>query len=413
MRTQNRKAFTLIELLTVIAITGILLTLIIVPVVQSFNMTRSAQAWSDAQNRARVLLERMSREITNAAGVRDNSGLAGTFMVEVPGRPASLGGSGGLVQVPMPYAKLDIVKPAEGEPEIDPATGDFVFRDPVTGRIDPTLRAPKGQVVLPVAPGSTYVRYFIGLRDPFRNYTNPYDAYGGWLIRSGLRDNLYVLWRAEYQPIIWDRNLNQFRANLDLFVDANNDGRPDDIDDPLFFTPNRDGAGNIITNDAKARRIQSWLSRATVVTEISRYDMIRPVFDRRTRVPDWDAANPNAPRLLSLVQFRPTRMTSESAEGMVALRPGEESENMEAIAPDVYRTRFADWTNLVVRTWPTGFDPTGDPDADKYLIARRNPAGDLGIFVFDPDLGTEVNSGTEVFNISEYQRLLNNNAPYP
>ena len=44
---------------------------------------------------------------------------------------------------------------------------------------------------------------------------------------------------------------------------------------------------------AKALRMHNWLNRATVVTEIARYDMIRPVYDRATRqvVLDPNAAN--------------------------------------------------------------------------------------------------------------------------
>ncbi len=42
------------------------------------------------------------------------------------------------------YAKLDIIKPAEGEPQVD-AAGNPILVDPVTGKVDPTLHAPKGQ----------------------------------------------------------------------------------------------------------------------------------------------------------------------------------------------------------------------------------------------------------------------------
>ena len=41
---RGRRAFTLIELLTVIAITAVLLTIIVLPIFQSFNLTRAAQA---------------------------------------------------------------------------------------------------------------------------------------------------------------------------------------------------------------------------------------------------------------------------------------------------------------------------------------------------------------------------------
>ncbi|MBC8064217.1 MAG: prepilin-type N-terminal cleavage/methylation domain-containing protein, partial [Chlorobia bacterium] len=111
----RRKGFTLIELLTVIAITAILLTIIILPIFQSFNLTRAAMAFSDAQDKARVLIERVQREINNGVNVRDNSGLNGSLALRVPSSP--LGVYGAPVIVTVPYVKLDIVRPAEGEPD--------------------------------------------------------------------------------------------------------------------------------------------------------------------------------------------------------------------------------------------------------------------------------------------------------
>lgn len=418
-----RRAFTLIELLTVIAITGVLMTLIIIPVVQSFNLTRSAQGFSEAQDRARILIDRISREIGNASGVRANEGLAGAVAVVVPGA------NGQPETVILPYTKLDLVVPAQGDPS---AIVNGAFVDPNTGKGDPTLRAPKGQVVLPAAPGASIVRYWVGLRRPFateagvrvpRRYDNPYD--GLLTARSTNRDNLYVLYRAEVQPIVFQNG--QYRVNAALFVDANNDGAPDDIDDPAFFTllPGTDVATEPVNNQggaltaagqAKAQRIQNWLSRATVVTEISRYDMIRPIYDRRSRQVTYDpnAANVlNVPRLVPLIQLRPTRVTNEPAEGMTAVRQGQEADGMDREAPDVYRTQYGAWTNPVVRLWPAGWDPNV-PAANSYLVGRPDPAAPgLSVFLYDPDLGAELSTGTELFDIEEYASSLNLNRRFP
>jgi prepilin-type N-terminal cleavage/methylation domain-containing protein len=70
MKRSFKKGFTILELLTVIAITAILLGLIIIPVFQSFNLTRAAQALADAQAKGNVVTERISREISNAVSVR-------------------------------------------------------------------------------------------------------------------------------------------------------------------------------------------------------------------------------------------------------------------------------------------------------------------------------------------------------
>ncbi|MCC6352102.1 MAG: prepilin-type N-terminal cleavage/methylation domain-containing protein, partial [Fimbriimonadaceae bacterium] len=188
-RFAHLSAFTLIELLTVIAITGVLLTLVIVPIVQSFNLTRSAQGFADAQDKARRVVERVSREVGNSAGIRDNSGIKGALAVRLPGQ------NGADTMQLLEYLKIDIIKPAEGDP-IRGAGGALI--NPNTGRADPTQVASKGQVVLPVTPGDTIARYFVGRRDPFRGYTNPYD--GLLMQQSSARDNLYVLFRVEYQP---------------------------------------------------------------------------------------------------------------------------------------------------------------------------------------------------------------------
>src|SRR3954466_6952306 len=99
-------AFTLVELLTVIAISAILITLIIVPLIQGFNLTRQGQAIAEAQDRARLISDRIAVEIGNAAGVRDNTGYKGSITVVVPGK--LVGTVQPDVPVTLPYGKLDI-----------------------------------------------------------------------------------------------------------------------------------------------------------------------------------------------------------------------------------------------------------------------------------------------------------------
>lgn len=450
MASRRRQGFTLIELLTVIAISGILITLIVYPMIQAFNLTRQGQALADAQDRARFLSNRIAGEIGNAVGVRDNTGYKGSITVVVPGKP---GVNGVQPDVPetLSYAKLDIVKAAEGEPGDTP--GEFI--DPNTGKVDPTLTAPKGQILLPVAPGATIVRYFVALRDPFDDqglpakYNNPYE--GILMAKRGDRDNLFSLFRAEVQPYVY----SDFgpRVNLALFKDDDNDNRPDDIDDPAFFTflPTVDynpttraftaaglkkaqrirnwlGSGTQSIADPKGGTIKCPLGRASLVTELSRYDMIAPLYDRRSRQISYDytfdyvepATQRDRPRIIPLAQFKPTRISNDPAQGEQAVRLGEEAENATQIAPDVFTTQYAGWTSTIIRTWPAGWDRT-DPAVNEYLVGRTDPrngqpgfAPGFSIYWFDPDSGgEEMLDGLEVFDVEAYEKGITDGSSYP
>lgn len=414
------RAFTLIELLTVIAISAILLTLIIVPVIQGFNLTRAAQGFADAQDKARIIIEGITREISNAAGVMDNGGMNGTVFIEVPGLvPPPPPETQWLV--PLEYAKLDVVRPAEGEPIRGPS-GAFI--NPNTGKEDPTARAPIGQMVLPVTPGDTIVRYFIGLRDPFNLYFNGFD---GLLMprQGGTRDNLFVLWRAEVHPYVWNPNATggpRYVVNTSLFdVDPNSTvpGDPDSgaplLNDPYFFLHDRDRFGNFLVPGpaltAKQLRVQNWLRSSVVLTEATRYDMILPLFDKRTRGVVYDN---NVPRILPLAQFRPTSIGNEPAEGMAAVRLNTESDNETQFAPDVFRTKFGGYTATLIRHWPNGWT-LGNPAFNEYLIGRATvPGGPFEIFLFDPNVNAnEKLDGVRLFSLYEYEKAVKNNLTYP
>lgn len=412
----KKSGFTLVELLTVIAITAVLMTVIIIPVIQSFNLMRAGQAFSDAQDKAAKLVEQIGREISQVAAVRDNSGVKGSVAVFVP-NPA-----GTPVRVLLPYSKIDLVKPAEGDPTRGP-TGALI--NPLTGKEDPTLRAPKGQMVLPAAQGGTIVRYFIALRDPYADYNEPYT--GLLMLRNGGRDNLYVLYRAEVQPWVWSPGLGRFVVNKALFFDLDRDADPTTsgpwFDDPDFMNRNVALPGYSIADPnpgapadpTKDQMIRNWLSRATVVTEVSRYDMVQPVFDRRTRVVETytdPADNLVKPRIYSLIQFRPSTVSNEPAEAMTAQSLGNEAEGMEDFGADVFRTKMGGWSNLLVRFWPQGWG-AGQP----YEVGRSDPNGvapGLSVYYYDPaGGGTDATAGTELFDIDEYTRSVRFGQPYP
>ncbi len=421
-----RRAFTLIELLVVIAITAILLSIILVPMFQGFNLTRGAQGYADAQDKARSLSERISREIGNAAAVRDPNGIGGTVFVRIPiprtgeaedgTRVDPVPGSGTTVQLPLQYSKLDLIPPAEGDPVRGPGGG---YVNPVTGKEDPTMVAPKGQITLPLAPGTRLVRFWLGLRDPFRPYTNPYD--GLLMARGSERDNLYVLYRAEVEPVVSQvvGGVPQIVVNGQYFdVDPNGSARSPLYDDPAFFIPNIAGDGSIIGTDAKATRIRNWLRRAVVQTEISRYDLVSAEYNASTRLVKLDRNN--LPRLLPLLQFRPDRISNDPAEGQTAVRLGDEADNGLRLGPETFKTKFGAWSGGIVRLYPNNWDRTLSANAfyevGKEYTETTTNARRYGIFGLDATSGvddTAPNTGTLLFDSTLYLQSRRSGRRYP
>lgn len=420
MSTMKRRAFTLVELITVLAITAVLLTIIIIPMIQAFSFTRAAEGFATAQESGRRLIEQITREIENSAGVRDNDGDKGSLAVVVPGL------DGTDVTVLAPYAKLDILMPAKGDPS-NRRNGAYV--NPDTGVADPTTAAPLGQVNLPVAPGLTIKRYFISLKNPLNaqgtgpgRYYNPYVDYvrtGGanWQSVGEGEDNLYVLRVMEVAPIIFVGG--SFQVNTEFFADDDGDGRPD-LDDPFFMSLDAPG-GPVLTapqRAAKIARIKAWVRKSTIITEFRRFDMIQPLINKATRALIGVG---NVPRLNTLIQFRPTSVASEPASGAVALALGNESDNAANLSPDVFRTKSGAWSSAVVRFYPSGYDP-GNIAANDYLVGRFDArAGGRGyrVYHYDPDDDADNDdrngdtNDLEVFDVAAYLDWSANGSVYP
>lgn len=433
MKRTQRRAFTLIELLTVVAITAILLTLIVLPIFQTFNLTRTAQGFAEAQDKARSLAEQIAREIGNGAAVRDNSGNAGAITLVVPSGPSSTNTQ---VATTLPYMKIDIVSPAQ-DGQVTNTPGGPAFTNPNTGHIDPTLHAPMGQVSLPGGQGTTLTRYYVSLREPVvqtgpgtfiaKRYNNPYD--GLLMPRGGGRDNLFVLRRAELNPYVFRNNGSGTFVPVGdqkyFEVDAANQPI---LDDPAFCSllPTVDVANEqtgqlTAAGQIKAQRIWNWMQKSVIVTQVSRYDMILPNFDKRTRQVVYDPAPGGnfAPRLTGLVQFKPTRVSNEPAEGLQAVRLSEETDNAKQIAPDVYQTQQPGWTNAIIRTFPTGWvNQAGGGFPNEYLVGRTpavgqlNPPPGFSIYAYDPDIyADETREGLEVFDGFIYDQVVKANLP--
>ncbi|RYG26099.1 prepilin-type N-terminal cleavage/methylation domain-containing protein [bacterium] len=432
---RRKQAFTLIELLVVMAITAVMMTLIVLPIFQSFNLTRNAQAFADAQDKARILTERISREVGNAISVRGGSSTptkinvtnvtvpAGYNDTALPGTSliARLPGKdGNVVETVLPNSKLDLIPPATGDPTRGP-NGAFI--DPSTGKEDPTLTRPKGDIRLPVAPGATVVRWFIGLKDPNRVYNEPYT--GILQVRTGGADNLYVLRRAEVQPFVYrtlktdadNTATRAWRPNLAYFrSDDETDTQIIDMDDPRFFI--KDEGQNPDSDAQKNERVDNWLAKAVIQTEVSRYDMIRPLTAGPTGKPvaTYDVTNTNVPKVVPLVQFVPTRVAAAPAAGSAAARPGEAVDGLDRIGPDTFQTERGLWTNAIIRYYPAGYDPT--TATNLMEVASTDFAGNTAIYAGGSsasglDAPLDPPNNFSLFSNTMYERTIAQGGAYP
>ena len=301
---RTRSAFTLIELLVVIAITAVLLTLLFQPLLYGFQFTSEAQATTEAQDAARVTMEQVTREIGSAAAVRDTSGKYLDMRVFTP--------TGNDEVIAHAYnAYIDIVPARTGtqmgtsapatvadptvNPYVETTMGEGYYVDPAgAAKGQPSLVS--SPITLPLSPGTTIVRYFIGLTTPFPlTYTGtqtdaadeqeePYinrpesqvpsatasiSGNNNWAQSYAITNNLnnpYILYRAEVSPYKYQAGTGgaqgTYVVNTELFdeVKVNNVETPI-LDDPDFFRMT-----GVAAHDA---RVYHWFQAAKPVIDSS------------------------------------------------------------------------------------------------------------------------------------------------
>jgi prepilin-type N-terminal cleavage/methylation domain-containing protein len=248
---ERQAGFTLVELLVVIAITAILLGLLLIPLVQGFRLTRQGQIQAQAQDTVRLALNQFTNDLKRAAYVFDSADRVISLPVQNE--------QGQVVNVPLRYAVIDMVMPAYGDPsqESNDPTSDIPINP------DGSYNA---EIAVPISPGRTVVRYFVGLTDNNNPYFNPDEVP---LAAAAQPENYAVLYRAEFR--LYVRQGNQWVLNPELF------GSIDEFFDPNFFYG--------------ARRA-GWLKVAKPVVPLGQVDMVNVTYD--------DDGNPRVEPLMQL-----------------------------------------------------------------------------------------------------------------
>lgn len=317
LKARARQAFTLIELLVVLALTALLLALLFAPIIQGFKLTNKARALAEAQDASRFGIERLKRELAQAAYVFDNSNTPIALPLE---DPTQLRGS----QYSGLYP-LDQNGNATNYPYISYGKIDFIpsatrAEDPGAA-IDPTTNTTIGgsPVVLPVAPGRRYVRYFIGLRQNTTGATGNKQEYYRNVYEFPRTDNdlnPFILYRVEYDPT--DPNL--IKAGVGAFD-------PGGINDPNFFYNTE-----IATNGRSYA--QNWKNAASPVLGTTNLDVVAWRRDTGRQIV---GSSP----FQTTINFGPAAIAGDTATpGSVLTNIGDSPTSV----PSVYTSQYGQWT---------------------------------------------------------------------
>lgn len=303
----TRTGFTIVELLVVITITIILMGLILGPIVSTFNMTRQANTMVAAQNTARTTLEQISREISQAMFVYDNSNTPIVFPVEQP--------DGAKVEISALYGKIDLILPKLVMHCNNPKHPDNQSRDyergddawpscPVCNSDDIEAR-PKQ----PLVADGKIVRYFVGLanNDPGANIDiYPTPGYRDWA-ETGAPLNGFILYRAEVDP--YDQNL----------FDLDSNDQPI-LDDPNFFY---------------GPHWREWKAAAKPVGPQTDTDLVVLKMD--------ESAN-TIQTVIPSVRFQPSQITNNSFDPTQVTDEGVET---PTTIPTVFRAAYGAWASSI------------------------------------------------------------------
>jgi prepilin-type N-terminal cleavage/methylation domain-containing protein len=461
-RYRRSSGFTLIELLVVIALTLVMLTLLFGPLIQGFQLTARAQTTTQAQDSARVAMEQISRELGSAAAVRDTTRQYVDMMMYI--NPAGVSNE----QISHAYnAYIDIIPPRAGQP----GSGQTYVSDPTvdpgsnTATLVPSNKNTTGpplyilanvELGLPIAPGTTIVRWFVGLRHPINVEYVP-GAGGGappfpaveqpyvnedeqqifsrtdpnWgateTVQNGL-NNPYILFRAQVSPYALEAGTGPgtgkqavYEANSEYFAaDANNNPI---LDDPDFFrvvkTTDPDPTNNGVDYTAAQaaahnNRVYYWTQAAKPIININDVNLIFQPHDSHgnvvynTATNGWLSGTETdtdglTPILRTSVNFEPAAVSGDSLNATATsdVSQGYGTAPSDAISPYIptqYKGSYGQWVggpNVVV----TGTNPTSGQPVSYSTYAYSQGTGAIPAGYHNGDL-IENSNGGDVFDLT-------------
>ena len=415
-RRRVRAGFTLIEMLVVIALTAILMTVIFVPLVNTYALTGKADTQIRAQADARNAIASLNNLLSNADFVYDNA-----VTTQTNGSGATVTGSeinlwlvdsaGNQYASPTSFAMLEAVTPArqlDQNPYIlNGTTLTQVPIDPTTNQpiYDPSLSPGLSGYQLPLAPGRILTRVFVGLTNnavdnntglPVTGYSNKYENPQATL------DNRYTLYRADVAAYIQDPTVinptatTPYVPNLGLFHTVNSSGVVTNsttdtlrLHDPNFFYDNSPAGGNAansklwavkgwvdLNHDGVCEIWENWAAVSASMMPKDRIDMVTLDRDANTNAilyydtngqPTTGLGRPNA---RPLATFKPTYVQNDIAVPTNLDNSGNETPNS---LPTTYMTRVLPLDAALSRHGLSGRSGCGccEPESPGVLSVDR------------------------------------------
>lgn len=366
--TRIKYGFTLVELLVVIALTTVLFTLIFKPLFDSFNLTSRSGTQIETQQYARTITREIETTLSSAVFVYDNSTTpVNLWVTNQLGTPQP---------APTTFAMLEAVTPARqfdqrpGSTPIDPTTNTPIYAPG---------NSAGSAFALPLAPGRSLVRYFIGLTDNrslddtisgkhtsgtpgtsagvYTPYSNRFETpIAAW-------DNRFTLYKAEVAAYVPDPDdTTKYIPNLSLFHTKSGGGitnlKTDAIElhDPNFFYDNSlagaaDSAGNPkwavpgwqdVNKDGKVQIWENWKAVSSSLINTAKVDLLTVDRDANSHYVLYDDTTGLPSGMGTLISFEPAHVQNDPMVPGTVDNAGNESPNSAAVT---FSPEHANWSN--------------------------------------------------------------------